>query len=53
MVESVISEPTPERGGRAKRIYRVTQKGLKALEEQRKIRRALEKGLSYSGGNVF
>lgn len=34
-VSHVIGEPTPERGGRAKKHYRVLPEGLAALEETR------------------
>ena len=33
MVSSSTGDPTPERGGRAKRFFRVTSKGLKAIKE--------------------
>ena len=32
-VSSRLSDPTPERGGRAKRCYRVEAAGLRSLEE--------------------
>ncbi|MCP3681120.1 MAG: PadR family transcriptional regulator [bacterium] len=32
-LESYLSETTPERGGRQKRIYRVTNDGLKVLKK--------------------
>ena len=32
-VRSSIGEPTPERGGRAKRYFRVTSTGLRAVKE--------------------
>jgi PadR family transcriptional regulator PadR len=31
LLESFLSEPTNERGGRSKRIYRLTKRGQKAL----------------------
>jgi DNA-binding PadR family transcriptional regulator len=34
---SRLSESTPERGGRRKRIYRLTPQGFEALEKARKI----------------
>jgi PadR family transcriptional regulator PadR len=34
-VVSTLGEPTPERGGRAKRYFRVTRAGLKALRMTR------------------
>ncbi|UYN89648.1 MAG: PadR family transcriptional regulator [Anaerolineales bacterium] len=46
-------EPTPQRGGRSKRYYSLTPKGLKALNEARQLHEALwaaipssEQGLS-------
>lgn len=35
MVESWLGEPTPVRGGRSKRYYRVTEEGRDALEATR------------------
>ena len=32
-VASTVGDPTPERGGRAKRFFRVTAKGLKAVKD--------------------
>jgi DNA-binding PadR family transcriptional regulator len=32
-----VGEPTPRRGGKAKKYYRLTGKGMKALEELRKV----------------
>ena len=37
MVESAMGDPTPERGGKAKRLYRVTEDGLEALRRSRRI----------------
>jgi PadR family transcriptional regulator PadR len=34
-VLSTLGDPTPERGGRAKRYFRVTSKGLRALKMTR------------------
>lgn len=39
--DSWLAEPTPEQGGRAKRYYAVTDQGLEALEESRRIRERL------------
>lgn len=33
LVSSHLGEPTPERGGRAKRYFRVTRKGLRAVRK--------------------
>ena len=35
-VTSEIGEPTPERGGRAKKYFRVTGRGLKEVKETRR-----------------
>lgn len=35
MLESDLSDPTPERGGRRKRLYRATKRGRIALEAAR------------------
>jgi PadR family transcriptional regulator PadR len=32
-----VGEPSPRRGGKAKKFYRLTDKGMKALEELRKV----------------
>ena len=39
LVSSTLGDPTPERGGRAKRYFRVTLQGLDAVKQ---TRRALE-----------
>jgi PadR family transcriptional regulator PadR len=44
-VKSWSGEPTPERGGRAKKFYRVTAQGKKALEETHRAVRRLSIGL--------
>jgi PadR family transcriptional regulator PadR len=46
LLESFLSEPTNERGGRSKRIYRLTKRGQKALHEIRSIQEAMWAGLS-------
>ena len=43
---STDAGPTPERGGKSKRYYRITDKGRRALAELRAMERALlKKGL--------
>ncbi len=37
-VESSLTEPTPERGGRSKRVFCVTSRGKKALREAKAVR---------------
>jgi PadR family transcriptional regulator, regulatory protein PadR len=45
-VESWSGDPTPERGGRAKRFYRVTARGIRAIKETQKAIRKLSSGLT-------
>ncbi len=44
-LKSTLSDPTPERGGRSKRMYRVTKSGLRALMEIRKVEQAMWEGI--------
>ncbi len=44
-LESYLADPTPERGGRSKRIYKHTEEGLEALEEIRKVNEAIWTGV--------
>jgi DNA-binding PadR family transcriptional regulator len=37
-VESCLSQPTAERGGRSKRIFRITRKGMDALYSHKEVR---------------
>jgi PadR family transcriptional regulator PadR len=37
LVESMLGESTPERGGRAKRYFRVTEQGLRSVQETRRV----------------
>jgi DNA-binding PadR family transcriptional regulator len=45
MVGSRLGDPTPERGGRAKRYFHVTQKGLRKVQESRRVLTSLWRGL--------
>jgi PadR family transcriptional regulator, regulatory protein PadR len=47
-VRSWNGEPTPERGGKAKKFYRVTAQGKKALHEMHRAIRRLSQGLEGS-----
>ena len=50
LVSSRVGEPTPQRGGRAKRYYTVSAQGLAAVTRaQRSYQRLLE-GLKLPGG---
>lgn len=37
LVVSSLGEPTPERGGKAKRYFRITREGLRQVHETRKV----------------
>jgi DNA-binding PadR family transcriptional regulator len=37
LVSSSLGDPTPERGGRAKRYFQVTQKGLRQIHQTRQL----------------
>jgi PadR family transcriptional regulator PadR len=51
-VASVLGDPTPERGGRAKRYFRVTPAGIQALKTTRKALTSLWSGIPLLGGRV-
>lgn len=48
-LESRVGESTPERGGRAKRYYRVSADGVNALKNTQQEYRSLLDGLSVFG----
>ncbi len=50
LVRSSAGDPSPERGGRSKRLYQVTAQGLGALRQVQDDYRNLLQGLSISGG---
>jgi len=52
LIASTLGDPSPERGGRAKRYFRVTEQGLKSARETRKVLSRLWKSLPATGGNV-
>lgn len=52
-VDSWMSEGTNERGGRRKRLYRVTSAGLETLTEIRSVRNRLWRGLDDLGLSYF
>ena len=45
LVQSWVGDPTSERGGRRKRLYRLEPAGLEALGEAVRIFRSMSKGL--------
>lgn len=44
-VSSAFSDPTPERGGRSKRYFKVTPRGLRTLRESQQALAAMWEGL--------
>ena len=48
-LSSRMGDPTPERGGRSKRYYRVTASGMKAVTEAQQAFRNLLEGLPILG----
>lgn len=38
LVESVLTDPTKERGGRSRRIFTVTERGMEELAAHKKVR---------------
>jgi PadR family transcriptional regulator, regulatory protein PadR len=41
LVSSVVGDPTPERGGRAKRLFTVTPEGIRAVKDTKRALTAL------------
>lgn len=37
LVSSTLGDPTPERGGKAKRYFRITKEGLRQVHETRRV----------------
>jgi PadR family transcriptional regulator PadR len=44
-VNSYLGDPTPERGGRSKRFFRVTAKGVAAVNRTHRALRSMTEGL--------
>ena len=51
LLKSYLADPTPERGGRSKRIYELTDLGTQALVEIKKIQENAWQGLTKLGLN--
>jgi PadR family transcriptional regulator, regulatory protein PadR len=49
---SQLSDPTPERGGRAKKLFRVTAAGLGAIRRTQRAFVALWKGIPELKGAI-
>ena len=50
LVTSAMGDPTPERGGRAKRFFKVTAKGLRAIKDAQRALTALWTGIPQLKG---
>ena len=44
-LKSFLSDPTPERGGRSKRIYEFTNEGIDAMKEIRELEKSMWDGI--------
>ena len=51
LVTSSMADPTPERGGRAKRYFRVTSMGVRQAREAQRTLKKLWSGLPQLGGD--
>jgi PadR family transcriptional regulator, regulatory protein PadR len=49
LVSSELGDPTPERGGRAKRYFHITAKGLREVRKTQQALRKMWKGLPQLG----
>jgi PadR family transcriptional regulator PadR len=52
LISSSLGEPTPERGGRAKRYFRVTARGLREVRETQRALKKLWQGLRQLEGET-
>jgi PadR family transcriptional regulator len=53
LVKSKLGDPTASRGGRAKRYFRATQQGLRAVRETQRVLVSLWRGLpALEGGKA-
>ena len=51
-VTSTLADPTPQRGGRAKRYFEVTPAGQKALRRSHDVLQRMWQGLEAKGGGT-
>lgn len=51
-VKSRLGEPTPERGGRSKRFFQVTAKGVAAVNRMHRALERLTEGLDLATSNT-
>jgi len=51
LLDSRLGDPSPARGGRAKRYYRLTRQGLVTMREECRVMRRLWDGLDVAADN--
>ncbi|HWA94552.1 MAG TPA: PadR family transcriptional regulator [Terracidiphilus sp.] len=49
LVTSSLGDPTPERGGKARRYFRITKQGLRQVQEMRRVLTKLWKAVPEPG----
>jgi len=49
LLDSFLTEATPERGGRRKRIYRLTGEGLRRLQKMKDVEKRMWEGIPNLG----
>jgi DNA-binding PadR family transcriptional regulator len=52
LVDSTVGEPTARRGGRAKRYFHVSTRGLRAVRETQRVLAALDTGTPRLAGET-
>ena len=53
LVSSSLGDPTPERGGRAKKYFKITSKGMRVVQETQRTLMRMWKGLpNLEGGKA-
>ena len=52
LVESAVGDPTPERGGRAKRYFQITAKGVKEVRDAQRMLTNMWRNLSVLQGEL-
>ena len=52
LIASQLGDPTPERGGRAKRYFRVTARGVRQVREAQRVFTSLWEGIPKLKGGV-
>ncbi|MFC2161662.1 PadR family transcriptional regulator [Acidobacteriota bacterium] len=52
MIESFLSRPIKERGGRSRRMFRMRKAGMDALVAHKEVRDSLWKGLNHPSLNM-